>query len=73
MDPPFLTSALDGGECPHSLPGRFTPGKGGSNIHYIRDWVDPKAGLDAVQWSKICCPCLESEPRVQPLAIRYSE
>jgi hypothetical protein len=44
---PQLTSALDGGEWLASRPG----------THWITDWVGPKAGLDAVEYRKISCPC----------------
>jgi hypothetical protein len=40
--PPFLTSALDGGEWSTSHPGHFTP-RGGPNTHYVESWVDPSA------------------------------
>jgi hypothetical protein len=33
VDPPYLTSALDGGEWSASLPGRFTAGKIATGTH----------------------------------------
>jgi hypothetical protein len=39
--PPFLTSALDGGEWSVSGLGRITSGK--------RGWVGPTADMDAVE------------------------
>jgi hypothetical protein len=45
----FLTSALDGGECSATRPGRFTPGEGTPGKHWLRGWVSPRAGLDAVK------------------------
>jgi len=45
----FLTLALDGGEWSASRPGRFNPpGKNTSETKWIGDWVDTRAGLDAV-------------------------
>jgi hypothetical protein len=46
--PPFLTLALDGGECSASCPGRFTLG-----THWMGSWVGPRTGLDAVEVRKI--------------------
>jgi hypothetical protein len=39
----FLTLALDGSEWSDSRFGRFIP-----DTHQIGDWVDPRAGRDAV-------------------------
>jgi hypothetical protein len=47
MAPPFLTSALDGGEWSALRPGEIPPG-----THWIGDWVGPRAGLDAVEKRK---------------------
>jgi len=41
-----LTSALDGGECSISRPGRFTPRERAPGSRWIGVWVGPKAGLD---------------------------
>jgi len=50
------TGELDGGEWSASRPGRFTPGN-----HWIRDWVGPRTGLDAVAKRKTFrCPFRES-------------
>jgi hypothetical protein len=48
----FLTSALVGGEWSASRPGRFTPGERAPGTHWIRGWVDPKAGLDNLEKRK---------------------
>jgi hypothetical protein len=48
----FLTSAVTGGEWPASRPGRFTPGERAPGTHWIRGWVDPRAGLDDVEKRK---------------------
>jgi hypothetical protein len=52
--PPFLTSALDGGEWSDSRPDRFTPGERAHDTHWIRaSWVSPGAGLNPVEKRKI--------------------
>jgi hypothetical protein len=56
--PPFLTSALDGGERSASLPGRFTFGEGTSGTRWIGGWVGPRSGLDTAKKRKIL-HCLE--------------
>jgi hypothetical protein len=64
----FLTSALTGGECSASRPGRFTPG-----IHWIGGWVDPRASL-ATWRRENSWPYWDSNsyPSVfQPVASRY--
>jgi hypothetical protein len=48
-----LTSALDEGELSDSCPGRFTPRERIPGTHWIRDWVVPRAGLDAMRKRKI--------------------
>jgi hypothetical protein len=50
--PPFLTSALDGGEWSASRPGLFIPGERAPGTHWIGGWVDPRAGLDDVEKRK---------------------
>jgi hypothetical protein len=37
--PPFLTSALDGGEWSASRPYRFTPGERAPGTHWIGGWL----------------------------------
>jgi hypothetical protein len=69
----FLTSALVGGECSASRPGRFSPGEIAPGTHWIGGWVGPRAGLDDVQKRKfLTLPGLELPPldrpaRCQPL------
>jgi hypothetical protein len=46
--PPFLTLALDGGECSASCLGHFTPGEISPSTHWIGGWVDPRTDLDGV-------------------------
>jgi hypothetical protein len=43
MDPPFLTSALDGGEWSASRPGRFTPEERAPDTHWLGHQVGPKS------------------------------
>jgi hypothetical protein len=51
--PPFLTSALDGGEWSASRPCCFTTGEIAPGTHWVRGWVGPRAGLDAVDTRKM--------------------
>jgi hypothetical protein len=48
----LLTSTLDGCEWSASRPGHFTPVERATGIHWIRGWVGPTAGLDAVEKGK---------------------
>jgi hypothetical protein len=48
----FLTSALVGGEWSASHPGRFTPEENPTGTHWIRGWVELRAGLDDVEKRK---------------------
>jgi hypothetical protein len=43
----------------HEHPGRFTPEEKAPNTHWIRSWVSPRAGQDAVKKRKKCCLCHE--------------
>jgi hypothetical protein len=56
----FLTSVIDGGEWPASLPGRFTSGENCSWYHWTGGWVGT---MDAVAKRKISLPLLEIELR----------
>jgi hypothetical protein len=47
--PPFLTSALDGGEWSASRPGGFINGERDPIAHWIAAYLGPRAGLDAVK------------------------
>jgi hypothetical protein len=46
--PPFLTSALDGGEWSASHLGCFSPG-----THCVGGWMGPRAGPDVAEKRKI--------------------
>jgi hypothetical protein len=50
--PPFLTSALDGGELSASRLCHFTPGEGAPGICCIGGWVGPRVSLDTVEKRK---------------------
>jgi hypothetical protein len=52
----IVTSALDGGACSASRPGRFTRGERAPGTHWIGGWVDHRASLDATEKRKISCP-----------------
>jgi hypothetical protein len=70
VDPPFLTSALVGGEWSTSRPGRFTPG-----THWIGGSVDLRAGLDDLENRKfLILPGQNSDSSVvQPVTSRYTD
>jgi hypothetical protein len=51
--PPFLISALDGGEWSASRPCRFTSEETAPSTHRIASWVGPKVGPGAVEKRKI--------------------
>jgi hypothetical protein len=56
----FFILALAGGE--RSASG-FTTGERDTATHWIRDWVDPRAGLDDVEKRKfLALPGLELRP-----------
>jgi hypothetical protein len=57
--PPFLTSAVGGGEWSASRPCYFTAGEIAHGTQIIEGWVGPRAGLNAVECSKISFPCSE--------------
>jgi hypothetical protein len=61
IDPPFLTSALDGGEWPTLRLGRFTHAEIAPGTYWIGGWVGPRASLDAVEKKNIL-----SLPGIQP-------
>jgi hypothetical protein len=48
----FLTSALVGGECSTSRPGRFTLEETAPRTHFIGSCVGPRAGLDDAEKRK---------------------
>jgi hypothetical protein len=64
----FLTSALDRSERSASHPDRFIPWKVASGTHCIGGWLDPRAGLHAVEKIEISCPVGNRNRAVQPVA-----
>jgi hypothetical protein len=60
--PPFLTSALDGGEWSVSRRGRFTSRERVPGTHWRGGWMGPRAGLYVVEKRKISCTRRESNP-----------
>jgi hypothetical protein len=66
--PPFLTSALGGGEWSASRPGPAPRGKS-PRYPFDRRLVGPTAGLSAVQKRKISYPAGKQTLAVQPVAI----
>jgi hypothetical protein len=70
----FLTSALDEGEWSASRPVHYILRERASGTHWIGDWVDPRAGLDAVVEKKNSHPLPGLEPPIiQPVAQRYRD
>jgi hypothetical protein len=55
-----LTSPLDGGKWSASRSGRFTPRERAPGTHWIRGWVGPRDGLNAVSKRKIHSPRRDS-------------
>jgi hypothetical protein len=62
LAPPFLTSALDGGEWSASQPGRLTLGEIDRWTNWVRSRVGRRIGLDAMKKRKMSCPFRESIP-----------
>jgi hypothetical protein len=66
----FLTSALVGGEWSTSRPVRFNSRERAPGTHWMRGWVDLRAGLDDLEKRKLLIlPGLELRPLGQPVAI----
>jgi hypothetical protein len=60
IDPHFLDLGTSWRRWPASRPGRFAPGE---RIPGVGDWVDPRAGLDALENRKfLTLPGLELQP-----------
>jgi hypothetical protein len=69
--PPFLTSALDGGEWSASHPCYFTARETAHGTHCTGGRVGHRDGLDVMEKRKISCPYRETnlDPSVaQPVA-----
>jgi hypothetical protein len=63
--PPFLTSALGGGEWSASSSGLFIPGKIASGTDWRGDWAGPRVGLDAAERDKSFAPAGKRTPAIQ--------
>jgi hypothetical protein len=60
--PPFLTSAVDGGEWSAHVPAVLAARKEPPCTLCIVGWVGPIAGLDAVEYRTISCTCRKRNP-----------
>jgi hypothetical protein len=60
--PQFLSSALKGGVWSGLRLYRFTPGDRTPATHWIGGWVDPRAGMDAMEKRKISFLSRELNP-----------
>jgi hypothetical protein len=72
--PPFPTSAADGGVWSVSRAGHLTSGERALGTHWTGGWVGPRAGLDAVETTKILpLPGIEPRPcSPQPVLYQLS-
>jgi len=57
-----FTSALDGGECLASGPGRFTPRENSPCTRWIGGWMGPREGLGAWWREKFPAPTVTRIP-----------
>jgi hypothetical protein len=62
MAPQFLTSILDGGKWPPSLPGRFIAMEKSVFTHWIRGLGGPHSRSGHCGTNKNLFPCLERSP-----------
>jgi hypothetical protein len=72
IDPQILTSALDC-EWLVSHPGHFTPGERAPAAHWTGGWVDPRAGLDGVEWKISLSLARNRTPAVRSIARHYTD
>jgi hypothetical protein len=70
--PPFLISALVGGEWSASRIFCFTPWETTLDTNWIGGWVGLKAGLDAVEKRTKFAPSGDRTPAVNPVPRRYA-
>jgi hypothetical protein len=64
---PFFTSALDEVSGQSHAPASLHPRERASGSHWIRSWVGPRAGLDAMEKGKSCSAGNQTRV-VQPVA-----
>jgi hypothetical protein len=69
--PPFLTSALDGGEWSASRPDRFTPGERSPGTHWIGGLVGPQPVWTL--WRSSPAHTEDRTSAFQPVARRYTD
>jgi hypothetical protein len=67
--PPFLTSALDGGEWSASRPGWCTPREKGAGTHWIGAGWAPEQVWTLWSREKSLVPAGNQTPAIQPIAI----
>jgi hypothetical protein len=74
IGPPFLDSALDGGDWSASRPGHFTPGDIVPGTYWIEGWVVPRDGLDDMEKRKLLTlPGLEFRSLAGSADRRYTD
>jgi hypothetical protein len=59
----------------NSRPGGFTPRERGHDTHWIRDWMGPRSGMNAVTKRNNSCPWWESNssrPTRSPVTVLFS-
>jgi hypothetical protein len=71
-DPPFLTSALDGGEWSDSRPDRFIPGKRTAGIHWTGVWVS-RSGHCGTEKNFLPLPEIEPLSSIQQTVTKSTE
>jgi hypothetical protein len=68
----FLISAQAGHEWSASHSGRFNPWERATGIHWIGDWVGPRAGLDDLEERKfLTLSGLELRPLDRPVRSQW--
>jgi hypothetical protein len=71
MEPSFLISALDGGECSASRSCRFTPWERVPGTHWIGKFGGPQHWSERCGEKKIILHGRESNPAAQLVVRRY--
>jgi hypothetical protein len=71
ITPPFLNSALHGGDWSASSAGRLNAGKRAPGSHWTGNCVGLRPGLDPVD--KSFAPARDRNPAINPFACRYTD
>jgi hypothetical protein len=72
VGPTFLTLAVDGEwSAPHT--DRVTREERNLGAHWIRGWMKPRAGLNAVEKRIFSFPAGNRTPAIQPIARRSTD